>query len=116
MHDWALPKVRAAVHQKRPQNRAVTAALVGAVTADRKIGRVRERGQQIQKVLRARALHFGPKAAGESTPVLLRGSREASFEEWLARCLLRQPRVIEIARRILGFWDSTGRTADGAHP
>ena len=92
-------QIRAAPAQQVPQRRTMTARLVGAIAADRKIGAVGQRRQQVQEAAVLGVLHFGFISPDEPAPSGLVFGRAAGLQEFFARSEIRQPDVVEVLRR-----------------
>ena len=89
---------RAPRQEQLAQERAVAAALVGAVAADGEIRPVREGGEKVEDGSRVGPAHLGAVAPRERLParrVVLRGL--ARLQELFAGREVRQPDVVEVA-------------------
>jgi hypothetical protein len=107
---------RAPLRQEFPHQRAVAAALVLAVAADREIGRVRQRGEQVQHAAGLRPAHLGPIAPGQRAPAALLLRAPSDPEQLLGRRQIRKPHVVEIPARELGLRHASRRTPNGPDP
>src|SRR5262245_20020113 len=110
--DPCAPLLEDLAHQ-----RAVAAALVLAVAADREARGVGQRGQQVPDPARLRPAHLGAVAARERAPAALVAQGGPGFlQQLLARSQVREPHVVQVARRVLALRDAPWRPAHGSDP
>jgi len=91
----------------------MTALLVLAVAAERKVGLVRERGEKVQQARGFWRSHLRPEFALEHPPRFGVVRVERERDEPLARRERRHPDVIEIALGEIRFGHAARRTAHG---
>src|SRR5262249_30083736 len=94
----------------------MTALLVFAVTADGKVGRLRERREQIQRVRRSRRLQLGREASRKDSPRLLVLYVFRQAKQLFARRQHGKPDVIPIPRRVVRLAHAPRRPPDSAEP
>lgn len=92
----------------------MAAVFVLAIATEREIGRVGKRGQKIEYSLSAGLLDFRSKLALKGRPLLFISCRLTLMHEVGAGRKIRKPDVVKIAAGEFCFWDSSGRSANGA--
>src|SRR5262245_19945709 len=93
------------------QQRAVAARLIHAIAADREIGGRRQGGEQAQQARLVGGRHLGAIAPRVGGPALRSVGRQPQLHQRRAGRQLRQPEIVEVARRELGFAHAPRRIA-----
>src|SRR5918992_2639204 len=111
----ALYHLRLGFGEQLAEERAVTARLVVAVTADREVGLRRQCGEQRDETLRRRCPHLAPIAARVDRPSLWRPLlRVRVAHEGRTRREVGKPEVEVVEATVVGLLDATRRTAHRA--
>ena len=92
----------------------MTARLILAIAAHRKIRLVRQGRQQIEGPAVFRLRHLGAITFHESGPLLPGFSMQSQFDRLRRRRQIREPHVVPVARREFGFRNAAGRPPDRA--
>jgi hypothetical protein len=92
----------------------MAAILVFAITAEREIVVMRQRGQNIKLAGPIRIVHFDAELAFEFCQAGVVFCGERFFDKFRGRGEVRKPDVIIVEFREVGFMDAARRTADCA--
>src|SRR5512144_2333859 len=87
--------------------------LVRTVAPHREGGLTGKRRKEREQPSRLGAVHFGAISLRESTPGTLIGGMKRLLDQGFRRRKLREPYIVEIARRMLGLRHAAWRTPHG---
>ncbi len=105
-----LAQARAPLREQFPQHGAVAPGFFRAVAPNREIRRVRQRRERVEQRPVVRVLHLCTVTPNEDLPASLvagRHGRLCRLEQVFARREVRQPDVVEVARRVLALRHAT---------
>src|SRR5262249_27752764 len=111
-----LPEIRAALLQQLAKNRTVAASLVFAVAADRQVGAMRERRQQIERPSCRRRIHLRFEGADKAFPFSLSHCRLALRHQRRAGREVGIPDIEPVVARVAVLANSARRTSHRADP
>jgi hypothetical protein len=101
-----------ALREQLSKQRAMASTLVLTVAAHREIGGLGQCRQDIQQPARFGTAHLGPVAPGELPPAAIIVVKARHPEKRVAWRQVRQPHVVEVARRQIDLANPSGRSAD----
>src|SRR5262245_24031080 len=112
--DCSSGDIGAPLEEELLQQRAMAANGILAIAADREVGAVRKRGEDVERLPRLGPLHLRAIAPREAPPVRIRLRAATELHGRLARRECREPGVVPITRRELRFRHAARRAPDGA--